>query len=93
MVIDISQEDFGILCICAVRYCQGRESYMPDLVRRIVRQHLGVIDDDRLWVMLEDCEFQKSMNLYGDERIDRPGWIRWREILEEELERRKADDS
>ena len=30
MIVDIEQEDFGMLCACAIRYCQGRETYMPD---------------------------------------------------------------
>ena len=30
MIVDIEQEDFGMLCACAIRYCQGRETYMTD---------------------------------------------------------------
>ena len=88
MIKNITQEDFGILAICAIRYCQGRQSYMPDLVRRILIPHLPDISDKDLGVMINDCEFQKDMNLYGDERIDKPGWLWWKELLLAEKEQR-----
>lgn len=87
-VRNISQEDFGTLAICAIRYCQGRQTYMPGLVREIVVPHLPDISDKDLGVMIDDCDFQETMKLYGDERIDKPGWLRWREILLAEEKRR-----
>lgn len=92
MIKGISQEDFGKLCICAIRYCHGRETYMPSLVQEICGNHLKDISDKDLRIMLDDCHFQDSMNLYGDERIDKPGWLRWREKLLKELERRKVKE-
>ena len=91
MIKNITQENFGTLAICAIRYCQGRQTYMPDLVRTIIVPHLPEISDKDLNVMLEDCAFQERMNLYGDERIDKPGWIRWKEILEVERKRREGE--
>lgn len=88
MIKNITQDNFGILAICAIRYCQGRQSYMPDLVRKIVIPYLPDISDKDLGVMINDCEFQKDLNLYGDERIDKPGWLRWKELLLAEKERR-----
>lgn len=88
MTIDISQEAFGTLCICALRYCHGRQTYMPGLVQRIIRPHLREIDDKDLAVMIDDCDFQARMHLYGDERIDKPGWLKWEEDLIAERERR-----
>lgn len=44
-VIDITPADFGTLAICAIRYCHGRMTYMPDIVRGIVRPYLGKISD------------------------------------------------
>ena len=32
IIIDPSDDDFGALCNCAVRYCLGRRSYMPKLI-------------------------------------------------------------
>lgn len=91
MELNINTEDFGTLCICAIRYCQGRETYMPDLVRGIIKPYLSLIDDKDLTVMINDCDFQKKFNLYGNERIDKPGWIEWNNILLDEKDRRIAE--
>lgn len=90
MIKSITQEDFGTLCICAIRYCQGRQTYMPDLVRGIVAPHLKELSDKDLQVMLDDCDFQKRFKLYGDERIDKPGWLRWKATLLAEKQRREG---
>ena len=92
MMIEIDQEDFGTLCICAIRYCQGRQTYMPSLVQRICRGHLKDLSDRDIQVMLDDCEFQKTMELYGDPRIDKPDWLRWKEALVSEQKRRAAHE-
>ena len=89
MIKNITQEDFGTLCICAIRYCHGRQTYMPDLVRGIIVPRLPDLSDKDLGVMINDCDYQERFNLYGDERIDKPGWIRWKEILLAEKQRRE----
>lgn len=85
----MEQDDFGTLCICAIRYCHGRQTYMPSLVREIIQPHLSELDDKTIGVMVQDCGFQERMNLYGDERIDKPGWLEWRKVVEAEQEKRK----
>lgn len=87
--MNIDQKDFGTLAICAIRYCQGRQTYMPSLVQGIVIKHLNRVSDNDLAIMTDDCDFQATMNLWGDERIDRPGWERWREALIDEKRRRE----
>lgn len=91
MKIDIQDNDFGTLCICAIRYCHGRETYMPGLVQKICASHLKELSDKDINVMLEDCEFQERMELYGDEKIDKPGWLKWKETLLKEKERRNIE--
>lgn len=88
--IRISPEDFGTLAICAIRYCQGRETYMPGLVRDIVRPRLPELSDMTVHTIMEDCDRQKRYSLYGDERIDKPGWDKWAEEVQEELKRREG---
>ena len=88
MKIDIAQSDFATLCICAIRYCHGRQTYMPHLVQTTVANYLDKIPDNSLKVMLDDCEFQETFNLYGDEWIDKPSWLNWKKKLEEEQRRR-----
>ena len=90
MKIEIGQRDFATLCICAIRYCQGRQTYMPSLVQGIVREHFSELSDRDINVMLDDCKFQEQMNLFGDPNIDKPDWIRWRNDLEKEQERRNG---
>lgn len=92
IIRNITQEDFGTLAICAIRYCQGRQTYMPDLVRGIVTPHLPDLSDKDLRVMIDDCDYQECMNLYGDERIDKPGWLRWKDMLIAEERRREAKE-
>lgn len=88
MRIDISQEDLGTLCICALRYCHGRKTYMPSLVQGIAKTHLSKISTKDLHVMLNDCNDQEKFGTFGDEHIDKPGWLRWKETVEDELRKR-----
>ena len=91
--INISQDDFGTLCICAIRYCQGRQTYMPSLVQGICREHFKELSDRDILVTLDDCRFQKQMDLYGDPNIDKPNWLRWKEDLLAEQKRRQRESS
>lgn len=90
MIKNITPTDFGTLAICAIRYCQGRQTYMPELVREIITPHLKELSDKDLQVMIDDCDFQERYKLYGDERIDKPGWGRWKELLLAEKQRREG---
>ena len=49
------------------------------------------MSDKDIYVMREDCDFQEHMRLYGDEKIDKPGWLRWRDALDAEKERRDKE--
>ena len=89
--VRINPNDFATLSICAIRYCQGRQTYMPSLVQGIVRGHLEELSDKDLTVMINDCSYQEEFNLYGSEVIDKPGWLKWKEDLLKERERRKAN--
>ena len=88
-MVKVEPGDFDILCTCAIRYCFGRQTYMPSMVQDIVLQHLHEIRDGDLKILLEDCDSQQKKQLYGDPTIDKPGWIRYRERLTEEAKRRK----
>ena len=83
-------EDFGTLCICAIRYCHGRRTYMPELVTEIISRHFDKLSDRDIQVMIDDCKFQEQANLYGDEYVDKPLWLKWRETLEAEKIKRNS---
>lgn len=80
MKIDISQKDFGILCICALRYCHGRKTYMPSLVQSIVLAHKDDLNDKDKFVILEDEGFQRSFGLWGED-VDKTDWIKFYEEM------------
>lgn len=86
--IKLSCEDFATLAICAIRYCHGRQTYMPSLVQGIIRPHLTELSDRDLSVMLHDCDDMSLLD-YGSPIIDRPNWDRWHEDLKEEKRRRE----
>ena len=85
---NISKNDFGTLCICAIRYCHGRRTYMPRLVMDIVGQHLAELSDRDIKVMYDDCRFM-NLSDYGDEVIDKPNRLLWEKKLREEVRRRE----
>ena len=90
MSIKISEEHFGILSVCALRYCHGRRTYMPSLVQRIVGIHLSELTDKDIEVMMNDCQFQRKMNLYGDD-CDKVDWLKWEADVIAESKRRKEE--
>ena len=92
MIIEINNTDFATLAICAIRYCHGRQTYMPGLVQGIVRKHLQELPDGDLTVLLRDCEWMTDFD-FGDPMIDRPKWEQWRKDLETEKERRNANST
>lgn len=77
--------DFGAVCGCAVRYSLGRQSYMPSLVQQFIIRNLKQIDSNSLVVMVRDIKEAPS---YGNEAIDKPGWMNFLAVLEKELEDR-----
>lgn len=81
-------DDFGTLCICALRYCHGRQTY-TSIVRDIIRPQLKEFSDKDISVMLSDCDYQERCDLYRHEIIDKPGWLAWKEELVLEQERRR----
>lgn len=86
--VKVDAQDFGTVCICALRYAMGRETYMPSLVRDFVRPLLNRLPDKTLAVMINDSEEQERMHLWGSESIDKPGWVKWKQELLAEKERR-----
>lgn len=80
----IDNEDFGTLAVCAVRYCRGRQTYMPRLVRGIVKGHLSDISDKDLHVLINDCDY----TLKWEDAADPRGWAEWKELLLAEQHRR-----
>lgn len=90
----MNDEYFGTICLCALRYALGRQTYMPGIVQDFIRSHINEIDQSSIKVMLRDIEEADRIRTYisnsgdsividglGDTKIDRPGWERLREFL------------
>lgn len=65
-VIDLSDDDFGTVLNCAIRYCLGRRTYMPGLVTSYIRPLLPFLNDKTLDVMKRDIDEQGKFG-YGHE--------------------------
>ena len=79
-------EDFCTILICAIRYCLGRQTYMPSLVTDFIRPLLPYLDNKTLNIIEKDIRVAES---YGNETIDKPIWVRFLDDIEHEISRRK----
>ena len=87
--VDIKDEDFGAILICAVRYCLGRQTYMPGLLIGYITPLLPRISDKTLRCMETDLSKPDLYGGFGNEKIDEPIWIKFRSNVQEEIQRRK----
>ena len=87
-MIKLDEEKFGDLAICALRYCQWRQTYMVSTVIEIVTAFLEKVTDKDLRVMIEDSEGQRRNNRYGDSVINKPYWLKFEQALLNERKRR-----
>ena len=87
--VDIKDEDFGAVLICAVRYCLGRQTYMPGLIIGYITPLLPRISDKTLRCMETDLSKPDLYGGFGNEKIDEPIWIKFRSNVQEEIQRRK----
>jgi len=91
-MINIDKEKFATLCICAIRYCHGRRTYITRHVMDIIGQHLSELSDSNVRIMYNDCRFMNPSD-YGDEVIDKPDWLLWEKKLREEVRRREDGEA
>ena len=85
ITFNADDEDFGAVLNCAVRYCIGRQTYMPSLVIEFIRPYLLYLNDKTL-----RC-FERDLNeatYFGNENIDKPMWLQFKTEVEYELKRR-----
>lgn len=94
----MNDEYFGTICLCALRYALGRQTYMPGIVQDFIRAHINEIDQSSIKVMLRDIDEADRIRTYisnsgdsividglGDTKIDRHGWERLRDFLREKV--------
>lgn len=98
-------KNFGIICLCAMRYALGRQTYMPGIVQDYIRAHIGEIGTGTVEIMIRDIDEADRITEHrmpdghiltldglGDTKIDRPGWERFRAFLKVKLKERKEGE-
>lgn len=83
--IDPTDDDFGCVLNCAVRYALGRRTYMPYLVIGYITPLLPHLSDKTIWCFERDLE---ECTNYGDPEIDEPQWKQFQAAVKVEAERR-----
>ena len=86
-MIKLNADEFAMLAISALRYCKGRQSYLPKHVQDVVKDHLSELSDGALRTIEEDLNEMRDYD-FGDPVIDRPNWQRFQYAVEEERKRR-----
>lgn len=93
-ISEISREDFGTLCICAIRYCLGRKTYMPSNVQRIVQSNLKHLSDKDLQVICDDIKKHSGplheMDAYGTYEHYKD-WQNFLHIVTQEIKKRNNE--
>ena len=81
----VINDDFESILICAVRYCIGRRTYMPSVVIGYITPLLSSLSSTTLFCLKRDVEEAEKENRLGDENIDKPLWISFKEKIEETI--------
>jgi len=79
-VIEI--KDLEFMSLHAIRYCMGRQTYMPGLIKEICRKYINKFSTDVIICMYYDCLRQEENDCYGCKYIDKPDWLVWKNELE-----------
>ena len=90
-MIDPTNDDFGAVCNCAVRYCLGRQSYMLSLVCGYITPLLPELTDKTLNCFKRDIAERKRAGFYFIDSYDCETWNAFYKAVCNEIERRKSD--
>lgn len=92
-LVDVESDDFGTICLCAVRYAIGRETYMPTLVQSFIRPLLPYISYNSLYVIARDVREWGDKSGYGVKAygmdFDYQDWMRFLAECDAEIAKRK----
>lgn len=88
-LVDPTNDDFGAVCNCAVRYCLGRRSYMPILVYGYIIPFLPELTDKTLDCFKHDIDERKRYGFSFGDACDYETWDAFYKAVCKEIERRK----
>lgn len=86
-LVDPTDDDFGMMLNCAVRYSLGRQTYMPHAVMEFTTPLLHFLSDKTLWCFDQDL---KEATNFGDKDIDKPAWRKFHERVQKEIANREC---
>lgn len=90
---DPTNDDFGAVCNCAVRYCLGRRSYMPSLVCGYITPLLPELTDKTLDCFERDIAERKRTGFDFGDSCDYETWDAFYKAVCNEIEGRKGNES
>lgn len=88
-MVEPTNDDFGAICNCAVRYCLCRRSYMPSLVCGYITPLLPELTDKTLECFERDISERKRTGLDFGDSCDYETWDAFYKAVCKEIERRK----
>lgn len=83
-IIDLHDDDFGMMLNCAVRYACGRQTYMPFAVTQFIAPLLPFLSSKTLWCFDQDIAEARRFEKCGDPNIDLKTWIAFHEAVKKE---------
>ena len=92
-MVDPTNDDFGAVCNCAVRYCLGRRSYMPSLVCGYITPLLPELTDKTLDCFERDIAERKRTGFGFGINCNVETWGAFYKAVCNEIERRKSNGS
>ena len=87
-MIELREDEFRYLLLFSFRYALGRMSTAPSTVVDILTEYKANIGTTDLRLFIGEIIEAESRNALGMDSIDKPLWLKLRDVLQEELNRR-----
>ena len=88
MLAPISDSDFRLILLSAMRYAMGRKTYMPSVIADYIKRHLQLLDDKFLTLAADDI--QRYLEDYAEHEANSDPWQNLLDALETEQRDRAA---
>ena len=88
MIAPISDPDFRLILLSAMRYAMGRKTYMPSVIADYIKRHLQLLDDKFLTLAADDI--QRYLEDYAEHEANSDPWQNLLDALETEQRDRAA---
>ena len=88
MLAPISDSDFRLILLSAMRYAMGRKTHMPSVIADYIKRHLQLLDDKFLTLAADDI--QRYLEDYTEHEANSDLWQNLLDALETEQRDRAA---